>query len=395
MNVIVSASSLTGSKHSIYGLAINPSGRKVGASNCIKGSQVFFSGTIIASGSTENVIRCWDPRTCNRLIKLKGHTENIKSLVISTDGSHILSGSSDGTIKLWSVGQQRCVQTISVHTEGVWALLVNENFTHVISGSRDKKIFQTEIRNPYNSVLVCEEKAPVLNMCYNLDHTGIWTTTWNSDIKMWKLPKMNADKLGNSQQNSSNLSLNEQQALVPFNTIEEKCIKGGAAIEKYAVLNDKRFMVTRDTDQNVSIYDVLKVGKVEGLGKTDFDETVKARNKMVYVPNWFTVDLKTGVSLSLFYTVFGKITQCIQFPTIDANNSSRTRRNRLFRRLGFSNWSWTRSGKCREWFWPQSKLWKPFTSSATRILVATYRWYGQWHSRKWILQGAEAYADSV
>ena len=275
-------------------------------------------GTIIASGSTENVIRCWDPRTCNRLIKLKGHTENIKSLVISTDGSHILSGSSDGTIKLWSVGQQRCIQTISIHTEGVWSLLVNENFTHVISGSRDKKIFQTEIRNPYNSVLVCEEKAPVLNMCYNLDHTGIWTTTWNSDIKQWKLPKMNADKSSSSQQNSSNLSLNEQQAVAPFNTVEEKCIKGGNAIEKYAVLNDKRFMVTRDTDQNVGIYDVLKVSKVESLGKIDFDETVKARNKMVHVPNWFTVDLKTGVSVEkchrMFWSLIFKF--LLQMPTI-------------------------------------------------------------------------------
>lgn len=168
----------------------------------------------------------------------------------------------------------------------------------------------TEIRNPYNPVLVCEESAPVLNMCYNIDHTSIWTTTWNSDIKLWKLPKGNTDKSSNSQQNSSNLSIDETQPFVPLNTTEEKCIKGGAAIEKYVVLNDKRFMVTRDTDQNVAIYDVLKVVKVETLGKVDFDETVKTRNKMVYVPNWFTVDLKTGVSLStfdiniLFSTVF-------------------------------------------------------------------------------------------
>jgi WD repeat-containing protein 48 len=180
----------------------------------------------------------------------------------------------------------------------VWALLVNDNFTHVISGSRDKKIFQTEIRNPYNSVLVCEEKAPVLNMCYNIDYTGVWTTTWNSDIKMWKLPK--TDKTPSSQQNNSNLSLNEQQPVVPYNASEEKLIKGGAAIEKYVVLNDKRFMVTRDTEQNVAIYDVLKAQRVENLGKIDFDEVVKTRNKMVYVPTWFTVDLKTGVSF--FYT---------------------------------------------------------------------------------------------
>lgn len=279
-NNTVTTSSLTGSKHSIYGLAINP------------------SGTIIASGSTENLIRCWDPRTCNRLIKLKGHTENIKALVISTDGTQILSGSSDGSIKLWSVGQQRCIQTISIHTEGVWALLVNENFTHVISGSRDKKIFLTEIRNPYNSVLVCEEKAPILNMCYSTDQTGIWVTTWDSDIRLWKLPNLTVDKnIVNPTQNSSNLSLNEQ-SIVPFNTSESQCIKGGAAIEKYVVLNDKRFMVTRDTEQIVAIYDVLKVSKVETLGLVDFDDVVKERNKTVFVPNWFTVDLKTGVTFN-------------------------------------------------------------------------------------------------
>lgn len=132
------------------------------------------SGSIIVSGSTENALRLWDPRTCNRIMKLKGHSENVKALVVSADGSQIISGSSDGTIKLWSVGQQQCIQTIQVHSEGVWTLLVTESFSHVISGSRDKKIYMTELRNPTNSVLVCEESAPVLSLCYNIDQTGIW-----------------------------------------------------------------------------------------------------------------------------------------------------------------------------------------------------------------------------
>ena len=58
-------------------------------------------------------------------------------------------------------------------------------------------------------------------------------------------------------------------------------------------------MVIKDTEQNIAIYDVLKVIRVEELGKIDFDETVKERNKQVHVPNWFTVDLKTGVRLKL------------------------------------------------------------------------------------------------
>lgn len=132
------------------------------------------SGTVIVSGSTENTLRIWDPRTCGRIMKLKGHTENVRALVVSPDGSQVVSGSSDGTIKLWSLGQQRCIQTLPVHKEGVWTLLMTENFTHVISGSRDKRILLTELRNPSNSVLVCEEYAPVLSLCYNVDKTGVW-----------------------------------------------------------------------------------------------------------------------------------------------------------------------------------------------------------------------------
>lgn len=170
-NNTVTTSSLTGCRDSIYSLAMNP------------------SGTVIVCGSTENMIRVWDPRSCSRLMKLKGHSENIKALVVSPDGKEVISGSSDGTIKVWNVGEQRCMQTIHVHTEGVWSLLMTDSFSHVISGSRDRRVIMTELRNPANSVLVCEEEAPVLSMCYNLDRTGIWTTTWNSDIRCWKLPR--------------------------------------------------------------------------------------------------------------------------------------------------------------------------------------------------------------
>lgn len=70
---------------------------------------------------------------------------------------------------------------------------------------------------------------------------------------------------------------------------------GGAAIKKYAVLNDKRHILTKDTDNNVAIYDVLKVTKVKDLGPVDFDNELNQHNPKIFIPNWFTVDLKTGV----------------------------------------------------------------------------------------------------
>lgn len=138
---------------------------------------------------------------------------------------------------------------------------------------------------------------------------------------------------------------------------------GGASIIQCHILNDKRHILTKDTNNNVAFWDVLKVNlmlwkdrnffltdciwselqqigslalhpesnpiyeplpskwvlqdwrppvlmsslladfvfylqacKGEDLGKVEFDEEIKKRFKMVYVPNWFSVDLKTGVS---------------------------------------------------------------------------------------------------
>ena len=71
---------------------------------------------------------------------------------------------------------------------------------------------------------------------------------------------------------------------------------GGASIRQYHVLNDRRHVLTKDTEQNVALWDVLTASKVQDLGNVDFDAEIKRRFKMVYVPHWFTVDLKIGVS---------------------------------------------------------------------------------------------------
>lgn len=47
-------------------------------------------GNVIVSGSTEKVLRVWDPRTCQKLMKLKGHSDNVKALVINRDGTQVL-----------------------------------------------------------------------------------------------------------------------------------------------------------------------------------------------------------------------------------------------------------------------------------------------------------------
>lgn len=266
-NNTVTTSNLSGNKDSIYSLAMNQ------------------PGTIIVSGSTEKVLRVWDPRTCQKLMKLKGHSDNVKSLVLSKDGTQCLSGSSDGTIRLWSLGQQRCITTIRIHDEGVWALQVNESFTVAYSGGRDRKLYQTELRNHDNRTLICEELAPILKLVLNSDTQSLWVSTTDSNINCWSLRKSNC-------QEETNDIIDYEQ---PLNMYPKLTIKGGSSIRQYHVLNDQRHIITKDSEENIAVWDVLNARKVEDLGNSDFEAEIKNRFRMLYVPHWFTVDLKTGM----------------------------------------------------------------------------------------------------
>ncbi|GFZ02837.1 transducin/WD40 repeat-like superfamily protein [Actinidia rufa] len=59
---------INGHKESVYALGMND------------------SGTLLVSGGTEKVVRVWDPRTGSKTIKLRGHTDNIRALLLDSTG---------------------------------------------------------------------------------------------------------------------------------------------------------------------------------------------------------------------------------------------------------------------------------------------------------------------
>lgn len=312
------------------GKALNPSGMDIKTINDNKYSIYSLAmnsqGTVLACGSPENCIRLWDPRTCDKTMKLKGHTHNIRTLILNRDGTQMLSASSDHTIRLWSLGQQRCISTIEIHTEGVWSMCVNDAFSKVYSGGKDCRVYSTDLKNHEESMLICEETAPVLSMDFGQNQESLWIATSNSSIKNWSLlqvdpQNVNSSKTSNHIASVKNVSIapktdelstlsnslidqsitSESSSLSSFllqNPINVKplvTIKGTASIKQYHILNDKRNIVTKDTDENVSVWDVLQAKRTESLGKEDYEHTIKQRQRFINIPNWFTVDLKLGL----------------------------------------------------------------------------------------------------
>ncbi len=46
-------------------------------------------------------------------------------------------------------------------------MCINDSFNKVYSGGKDCKIYATDLANPEDSILVCEETAPVLSVRFS------------------------------------------------------------------------------------------------------------------------------------------------------------------------------------------------------------------------------------
>ncbi|PIK57039.1 putative WD repeat-containing protein 48 [Apostichopus japonicus] len=260
-NNTVTTSSFNGQKDSIYSLAMNP------------------SGTVLISGSTEKVLRVWDPRTCAKIMKLKGHTDNVKSVIVNKDATQVM-----------------VVEPTEVHSElqrprvGCLGPLCQRFIHSVLFRREDCRIFQTDPRFPESSILVCNTDSPVLRMELGADQEELWVATVKSDLKCWDIKESIHRKSGDYETISSG----------PLLSRPKETIKGGSSIRQLSILNDKRHILTLDSDQNVALWDAVTATQVKDLGKVDFQDEVKKRFKMVYVPNWFTVDLKIGTRQIVF-----------------------------------------------------------------------------------------------
>lgn len=166
-----------------------PTGQQDGASLLLKGSVYAMaiepaSAQLVACGATDGLIRIYDPRSQeNQLVcKLRGHTDNVRCLLLDEQAQLLLSASSDRTIRLWDLGQQRCVQTYrGMHDDAIWSLAVDARTGTIYSGGRDKSVRRTNMHTKAWDVL-CETEQPVRSLALSADGGLLWVGTTNAHL---------------------------------------------------------------------------------------------------------------------------------------------------------------------------------------------------------------------
>jgi|GEM_PF-3437938 WD40 repeat protein len=125
-------------KHStkITSLAITPDGNTIISGGGDNQNDLVFideENDYIAESDSPESIKIWDIKESRYTDVLRGHTDLVTTLVVTSDGKTIISGSKDKTIKIWDIQSKECINTLKGHIDSVNSIAVTQDGKSIMS----------------------------------------------------------------------------------------------------------------------------------------------------------------------------------------------------------------------------------------------------------------------
>ena len=108
---------------------------------------------MIASGSSDAMIRTYSGHNFSEVNVLEGHTDVINGLAFSPDGMRLITGSSDRTIRIWDSAKGQAITALPRNSESVDCLALSSTGKRCATGSLSGILRIRDCGNPYDRYL--------------------------------------------------------------------------------------------------------------------------------------------------------------------------------------------------------------------------------------------------
>ena len=158
----------------------------------------------------------------------------------------------------------------------------------MLAGLKDGSIYWVDIKSQTTKLIV-QETAPILNFCIDQEESLLWVSTTDSSVRAWKIDLPALD------------GLTQESAVAPSYAVPKqsaRIIQGAPRIKDFSILKDRRHILTKDSANDIQLWDVMYARFVDTLGKGELEnyrEEVERKMLNNMIPNWFTVRIKTGL----------------------------------------------------------------------------------------------------
>jgi WD40 repeat protein/tRNA A-37 threonylcarbamoyl transferase component Bud32 len=141
---------------------------------------------VTVSAFPSNELHLWELRTGKLLGVMRGHTNTVTSVAISSDGACIASSSRDQTVWLWSGDNGRAIAKLKGHLGPIHNVRFSPDGKRLVSTSDDQTVRVWDATTGETLGVLFGHAGPVHDATYTADMQTIVSASVDGTIRLWE-----------------------------------------------------------------------------------------------------------------------------------------------------------------------------------------------------------------
>ncbi|HEX5837996.1 MAG TPA: hypothetical protein VFY26_09195 [Anaerolineales bacterium] len=129
----------------------------------------------------------WDASTGEKLIRLSGHTIQVRSAAFSPDGKHLATASADRTIKIWDASNGTELRTIYGHTDVLSIVAFSPDSQRIVSAGWDRQVKIWDAGTGEQLMTLLGHSDQLWSASFSPDGTRLVTSGSDRTARVWNL----------------------------------------------------------------------------------------------------------------------------------------------------------------------------------------------------------------